>query len=148
MMNRGTAKTVLAGAALALALAGCASRPLARQPGARVGEASVAFKDNTDGSTRIDLTVTGLEEPERLVPPAYTYVGWVRSDENSPAQNLGPLAFDKDFRGRLQAVAPLQSFEFFVTAEATSQADQPSRLPLLWTSRNKPASTFDMIGRN
>jgi len=147
MSTNAMARTVLA-AACAAFVAGCAPRPLARHPEARVGEAGVAFKDNTDGSTRIDLAVTGLEEPERLVPPAYTYVAWVRSGADAPAQNLGPLNFDKELRGRLQAVTPLRSFEFFVTAEATSQAEQPTRLPLLWTSRNVPASTFDVIGRN
>src|SRR5687767_3998144 len=118
MNTRRTKRGGLAGAACALLFAaeGCSSRRMAKLPDARVGEASVAFKDNTDGSVRIDARVAALEEPERLVPPAYTYVGWVRGGPDEPAQNLGALALDKDLNGRLQAVTQLKSFEFFVTA--------------------------------
>ena len=96
---------------------------------------TVKFKRVEGDDTGIELKVRNLAEPEQLSPPGYAYVAWVRSTPEDSPQNVGALDLGPDLGGVLQAETPLRRFELFVTAEATSDAPQPTGPLLLWANR-------------
>jgi hypothetical protein len=124
-------------AAVALSLSSCGtvegSRRLKRAD-ALLPHASgvVKFKRLSGEDTLIDLRVKRLAEPDKLTPPGYMYVAWVRGSVDDPPQNVGSLVLDKDMRGELRTITPLQRFEVFVTAESASDVEKPSGERLLW----------------
>ena len=127
-------------AAAVPALAGCAStgiggRRLSRSADVSAAEGTVKFKRIGGDDTRITLDVKNLEEPEELLQPGYTYVAWVRRSPEEPPQNVGALCLDDKLDGTLRTETPLRRFELFVTAEATSDAAEPTGERLLWASR-------------
>ena len=132
--------SLIAIAAVVVALSGCAElsggRQLSRSPEIPAAEGVVKFKTIAGDDTAIDLRVTHLAEPDQLSRPGYTYVAWVRETEENLPQNVGALNLGRDRKGVLKAVTPLHRFAFFVTAEATSDAEQPTGEPLLWASRD------------
>ena len=145
--NRGMNKT-LGGfmTAAALALGGCASLTGTTLDSARseaklsvdkaleTAEGTAAFAQAKNQNVAVEVRVKHLPKPERLSPPGITYVVWVRPDRDEPAQNVGALAVDKDLSGTLSTLTPLHNFELFITAESTSQTQEPNGRPLLWTS--------------
>ncbi|MBI3549272.1 MAG: hypothetical protein HY078_09550 [Elusimicrobia bacterium] len=124
--------------AAAGAFSGCAtSPPLSTSPLIPAAEAKVKFERTRNDNTEINLRVKHLAEPEKLTPPAHTYVAWMRSSKDAAPQNIGALVVDKNLTGELQSLTPMHSFELFVTAEASGQVQQPTGKPLLWTNYNQ-----------
>ncbi len=97
-------------------------------------EGTAKFKPTSNDNTSIDLTVKHLAHPERLTPPATTYVVWLQHANGAPPQNIGALKVDDQLTGTLDTVTPQHSFDLFITAENNSQIDKPSGQKLLWTS--------------
>ena len=132
-------KCILTGALAAL-LSACAAldfggRRLNRSPEIHAAEGSVKFSEIGGDDTGIELRVKNLKDPEEMSPPGYTYVAWVRSTPYDPPHNVGALDLNEDLSGVLKAETPLRRFEFFVTAEPTSDAAEPTGRRLLWASR-------------
>ena len=130
-------KTAMIASALGLfgALSGCGGAPkLNTSSEIPAAEASVKFERTRNDNTEIDLRVKHLADPEKLTPPAQTYVAWVRADKDEAPQNIGGLVVDDKLNGKLKTVTPMHSFELFVTAEASGQVRKPTGKPLLWTS--------------
>jgi hypothetical protein len=100
-------------------------------------EGDVKFSPVKNDNTGIDLRVKHLAEPEKLTPPAQTYVAWIRNGKDAAPQNIGALTVDKELTGELSTVTPLHAFDLFVTAEASGQVQQPAGQPLLWTSYSR-----------
>ncbi len=98
-------------------------------------EGEVRFRRVSGNDVAIDLAVKHMKEPERLDPPAWAYVAWVRGSREEPAMNVGMISVAKDRTGELKAVTQLRRFEFFVTAEPSATVEEPSGEPLLWTNR-------------
>lgn len=118
-------------------LAGCASRGGHLTGSALAGAADgfVRFELTPADNVMISLKIRHLPDPEKLEPPAWAYVAWIRTSAGSPPLNLGPLNLGKDLNGELKTVTQLREFELFVTAEPTAVVDRPSGEPLLWASR-------------
>ena len=100
-------------------------------------EGTVKINKTTNGNTSIDVLVKHLAKPDKLTPPASTYVVWVRGSKEAAPQNVGALVVDKNLSGELQTTTPLSSFDLFITAEESIQVQQPSGQQLLWTSYNR-----------
>jgi hypothetical protein len=129
---------VMTGLAVAAALGGCATyggTRLAGSPELSRADGSVRFRKTVDRGTRIDVRVKNMPEPDGLTPPGYAYIAWVQRDPESDAENVGAIPVDKHREGLLRTMTPLREFDFFVTAEPTSDAGRPSGPPLLWTRR-------------
>ncbi len=134
-------KLAVAVLATALSSSGCATlglggrsrQNLSTSPTMPASEGNVRFAAASNDNTSIELTVKHLAHPEKLTPPASTYVVWTRTTKDAPPQNIGALSVDKNLIGTLTTVSPLHRFELFVTAEGSGQVQQPSGPPLLWT---------------
>lgn len=123
-------------AAAAAALTSCAAlgggRTLSRGPDLPAAEGEIRFRRMDARATGVELQVRHLKEPERLSPPGYAYVAWVRGARESPVRNLGGLVLRHDRSGELRALTEPGCSEVFVTVEATSDAERPSGRRLLW----------------
>lgn len=120
------------------ALSSCAAlgggRTLAIGPDAPAAVGKVRFTRMAGSATAVDLRVRHLPPPERLDPPGYAYVAWVRAAREDPPLNLGGLVMRDDRSGELRALTELACTELFVTAEATSDAERPTGRRLLWAA--------------
>ena len=101
-------------------------------PDIPAAEGKVKFGNGDNGNTTIYLSVKYLADPQKLQPPASTYVAWVSESKGSPAQNIGALKVDNHHKGTLKTLTPLRAFQLFVTAEASSQVQAPTGSRLLW----------------
>ena len=123
-------------------LSGCATLfggpgpMLSVSPTIPAAEGTVRFARTSNDNTSIHLKVHHLANPEKLTPPATTYVVWVRSDPSAPFQNIGALIVDGNLTGTLNTVTPQHSFALSITAEANGQVQEPTGPPLLWLDHN------------
>ncbi len=96
-------------------------------------EGSVRFSTTKNDNTSIVLKVKHLAHPYKLTPPASSYVVWTKANKDAAPQSIGALKVDSDLSGSLFAETPLHSFSLFITAEGSSQVQQPTGASLLWT---------------
>jgi hypothetical protein len=134
--------TVLA-AAVAL-LPGCAtfgggSRGvvLSTSPSEPSAEGTARFNVTKNDNTGIDVEVKHLAHPDKLTPPANSYVVWTKSNVSPTPQNIGAMKVDADLNGSFVAETPLHAFDLFVTAETSGQAQAPTGASLLWTTYSR-----------
>lgn len=130
--------------AAALALGGCSSLPRSQGSAKLIASTAIPAVEGTaqfgrtdDDNTSVALRVRHLARPERLTPPAATYVVWLRPTKNEAAQNIGALAVDDGLNGELRAITPFKAFELFITAESAADVREPSGEPLLWTTYHR-----------
>ncbi len=131
--------------AVTLATSGCAALGIGGKGVSRLEATSMLpavegrakFTTTVNDNTRIVLTVKHLAHPAKLSPPASHYVVWTRATKEAPAQNIGALVVDEDLNGKLVTETSLHSFDLFITAEDSSQVQQPSGQPLLWMSYSR-----------
>lgn len=125
-------------AAAAAALSSCAGlfggRPLSRGPDLPAAVGEVSFTRLAGSGTAVEVRVENLVEPDRLNPPGYAYVAWVRTGREGPPSNLGFLSLRGDSSGELRALTALDCSELFITAEATGDAERPTGRRLLWAA--------------
>jgi hypothetical protein len=135
--------TMAAAAMIAVILFGCAMMSSSKQPRLSVSptipaaEGTAKIEKAENGNTSIVVVVRHLAEPGKLTPPANAYVVWVRGGKDAAPQNVGALAVDKNLSGELRTTTPLATFDLFITAEESGQAQQPTGKQLLWTSYNR-----------
>jgi hypothetical protein len=110
-------------------------RALSGGPELPEASGTVTFHRLGPHCTGIDLQVKHLSEPEKLLPPGYTYVAWVQKSPEDRPRNVGALNVGADLNGELRTMTPLRRFDLFVTDEATSDAAAPAGPRLLWASR-------------
>jgi hypothetical protein len=106
---------------------------LTTSPSMPAAEGSVRFSTTKNDNTSIILSVKHLAYPDRLTPPAGSYVVWTKANKDAAAQSIGALKVDTGLAATLLAETPLHSFSLFITAEASGQVQQPTGEPLLWT---------------
>jgi hypothetical protein len=128
----------------AVTMSGCAmlgggsgSTSLSTSPTMPAAEGGAVYSVTKNDNTRIALSVKHLAHPEKLTPPASSYIVWTRATKDAPAQSIGALVVDKNLTGELDAETPLHSFALFITAEASGQVQQPAGQPLLWTNYSR-----------
>jgi hypothetical protein len=91
-------------------------------PGAR---AEVAISKDSNGNTRLKMTVQHLANLENLTPRASAYVVWLQ-ERSGNSENQGQLKMDKNLKATFETVTPLKSFDVFVTAEQDARVKGPS----------------------
>lgn len=131
--------------AVTLVMSGCAALGMGGRGVSRLEtspmlpsvEGNARFSVTVNDNTSITLTVKHLAKPERLTPPASHYVVWTRATKDTAAQNIGALVVDKKLNGKIVTETSLHSFDLFITAEDSSQIQQPSGQPLLWMSYSR-----------
>jgi|CXWL01.1.fsa_nt_gi hypothetical protein len=120
---------------LAAFLSGCTSaQKLSASTTIPAAEGSLECGKADNDNTRIKLKVKHLASPERLVPPASTYVVWTRTGKSDAPQNIGALTVDGELTGRLETVTAQRSFEVFITPEASGQVKEPEGDELMWAN--------------
>ncbi len=124
--------------ALAAVLSGCTgAQKLSASSTIPAAEGHLDCGKAANDNTSVDLKVKHLANPERLTPPASTYVVWIRTDKTAIPQNIGALTVDNDLTGRLKTVTPQRHFELFLTAEASGQVETPTGEELMWANCNR-----------
>ena len=91
-------------------------------PGAR---AEVEISKDSNGNTRLKMTVQHLANLENLTPRASAYVIWLQ-ERGGNSENQGQLKMDKNLAATFETVTPFKRFDVFVTAEQDSRATGPS----------------------
>ncbi len=118
-----------------LGLGGSDKTKLAVSPKDPSAEGIVTTSAARNGNVSVDVTAKHLANPERLDPPASTYVVWIKPQgSQGRAQNMGALKVDRNLRGTLDTVVPWKSFELFITPERQSDAQQPYGERLMWAT--------------
>ena len=103
-----------------------------RVPGAQ-GE--IRVKDAGNNNTGVQVRVKHLATPAKIESTATTFMVWAKPlSELGRVQPLGALTVNKDLTGELDATTPLRNFEVFVTAESSSQLQDPRGERLLWAT--------------
>ena len=101
-------------AALA-AVSGCASFGfggnsevrLSTSPSNPAAEGTARFSVSKNDNTNIELRVKHVAHPERLTPPASSYVVWIKTNKDAAPQNIGALKVDDELNGSLLAETSL-----------------------------------------
>jgi outer membrane protein OmpA-like peptidoglycan-associated protein len=114
------------------------------------GEAKVQAKE---GTTSIQVTITGLVPPSKLGSEFLTYVLWVVTPDGRTG-NTGEILIDKNGAGKLNATTPAQTFSLIVTAEPYFAVRIPSEMVVLENDTRKntkgqifPVNDFRLMKR-
>ena len=140
-----TVSAAVLAAAMAAFLPGCSTFGwggnsevnLSTSPSMPASEGSARFSVSKNDNTLIDLRVKHLAHPEKLTPPASSYVVWIQANKDAAPQNVGALKVDSDLNGAITAETALHSFGLFVTAEGAGQVQTPTGAQLLWTTYSR-----------
>jgi len=104
---------------------------IALEPTSQVqaAEGTVQAKSTDQGNVELEVEVEHMAPPEHVAPGTRFYVVWAKETgklETEPAQNIGSLTIDKNAKGKLKTLTPLEKFELFVTPEAQPNAKEPT----------------------
>lgn len=111
------------------------STELATSPKVPAAQGQLSIKDAGNNNTGVELRVQHLANPYKIDPGATTFMVWAKPfAEIARVQPLGALAVNKDLSAELNATTPLKNFELFVTAESSSQVQEPQGDRLLWAT--------------
>lgn len=96
-----------------------------RAPGADARVIADVASDQ--GQTHLEIDVTNLPPPARVVPTATTYLVWYRKDSSSTWARIGGLKYEEgDREGKLSGSVPEVAFDLIVVAEASESPASPS----------------------
>ncbi len=97
----------------------------AKAPGADAHiVADVRAKQN---QTQLEITITNLAPPGRVLENATSYLAWYRTADSKPWVRLGALQYDESSReASFSASVPEVSFELQVSAELGLDTASPS----------------------
>ncbi len=126
--------------ALAALLSGCAmfapkkSTPLKVSAALPSTDGFVYTRKARNGNYSLSLSIRCMPKPQRLTPPAETYVVWTRNAANAkaPWENMGALQASKKKTATFATVTPLDQFEVWITTEPSTEAAAPTGPRLLW----------------
>lgn len=101
-------------------------------------EGSVKVKKDKNNNYNIDLDVTRLADPKRLMEAKETYVVWMDTKRNG-TKNLGQLKtssglFSRTLKSSLETVTPFKPTRFFITAEDNASVQYPGGVMVLSTT--------------
>ena len=100
------------------------------------GDAKVEIKEK-QGSSRIQLTVKGLQPPTQLGAEFLTYVLWVVTPDGRTG-NSGEILLDKNGEAwNMRVTSPAQTFSLIVTAEPYFAVRMPSEMVVLQSEPRK-----------
>lgn len=111
------------------------STELATSAKVPAAQGQLKIKDAGNNNTGIELRIKHLANPYKIDAGATTFMVWAKPlAETSRVHPLGALTVDKDLSATLDATTPLKNFELFVTAESSSQVQEPQGDRLLWAT--------------
>lgn len=97
-----------------------------------VGEIDVVAGDGANGNGSFTVRVEHLGDPGKLDASATTYIVWIKPNKDDAKEtNMGALSVDSSQSGKVTFNTPFKEFEVTVTAEAATDAAQPSGRVLL-----------------
>lgn len=88
-------------------------------------------KDNL-GTTAAEIKISDLKAPHEISQDKKYYTLWAE-DETGSFANLGNIKLKDDRSGKLWAATKFDKLRFIITAEKSSNADQPSETAILQT---------------
>ena len=100
-------------------------------------EGSVKIKKDKNNNHSINVSVTHLAPPSKLLPPQKTYVVWMAT-ENNGIKNIGQLhssgsLFSKTLKASLKTVSSFKPTSFYITGEDDYDAQYSSSFVVLST---------------
>ncbi len=100
--------------------------------------AKIKLSKDQNQNNLVEMTVTGLADPERLSPSRKTYVVWMETKD--AIRNVGQLKSETSYfssarKATLKAVTPFKPLRFFVTAENNPGIARPSGQTVLTTEK-------------
>lgn len=111
------------------------STELATSAKVPAAQGQLNIKDVGNNNTGLELRIQHLANPYKIDPGATTFMVWAKPfAETARVYPLGALTVNKDLSAELNATTPLKNFEVFVTAESSSQVQEPQGDRLLWAT--------------
>ena len=111
------------------------STELATSAKVPAAQGQLKISDAGNNNTGVELRVQHLARPTKIDSTATTFMVWAKPlAETARVHPLGALTVNDDLSAQLNATTPLKSFEVFVTAESSSQVQEPQGDRLLWAT--------------
>lgn len=129
----GTRQILCLVALTAVAAAGCTERkpvPLQRAQTVPAATGQIEAAKTGQGNTKLEVEVEHLAPPQNVAPGAQVYIVWAQA-KDAPPQNVGAMMLDKDLKGKLETVTPLDTFHVSITPEASPNAQTPTNEPIM-----------------
>jgi hypothetical protein len=87
-------------------------------------EGTVEARQTDNGNNHVKINLKHMAPAMKVDPEAATYVAWVAPIGGKPV-NIGALRVDDNLKASLDATTPLQSFDVYITAEASPTVQEP-----------------------
>ena len=111
------------------------STELATSAKVPAAQGQLSVKDAGNNNTGVELRIQHLANPYNIDRGATTFMVWAKPfAESARVYPLGALTVNKDLSAELNATTPFKDFEVFVTAESSSQVQEPQGDRLLWAT--------------
>lgn len=104
--------------------------PLVADPSIPAAAGTIHFEHDKNHNIKFHIDTKHLARPDQLTPPKSVYVVWIQPRGKDPV-NAGELTVDNKLDGSFRGTTPYQTFDVFVTAEDSANADHPSGMQLL-----------------
>ena len=111
------------------------STQLATSAKVPAAQGQLKITDAGNNNTGVELRVQHLATPTKVDRSATTFMVWAKPyAEATRVHPLGALTVNDDLSAQLNATTPLKNFEVFITAESSSQVQEPQGDRLLWAT--------------
>lgn len=111
------------------------STELATSSRVPAAQGQLKISDAGNNNTGVELRVKHLATPTKIDRSATTFMVWAKPfAETARVHPLGALTVNDDLSAQLNATTPLKNFEVFITAESSSQVQEPQGERLLWAT--------------
>jgi hypothetical protein len=112
-------------ALLSVGALGAKTFPLTSSQAVPAAAGKVEVKKDKNGNNELTIKAEHLAKPDRLTPPATTYIVWFQEHNGEP-MSQGDLKVTKDLTGEFKATTRLSNFDVFITAEGDPTTKNPS----------------------
>ena len=113
---------------ICVALAG--DVPLIADPSVPAAAGNIDYLHDKNHNIKYHIDTKHLARPNSLTPAKQVYVVWIQPRGKDP-MNAGELRVDDKLNGSFRGTTPFQTFDVFITAEDSANAEHPSGPPLL-----------------
>ena len=111
------------------------STELATSAKVPAAQGQLKISDAGNNNTGVELRVKHLATPTKIDRSATTFMVWAKPfADTARVHPLGALTVNDDLSAQLNATTPLKNFEVFITAESSSQVQEPQGERLLWAT--------------
>jgi len=101
-------------------------------------QGSVKMAKDRNGNYNLNINIVNLAPPQRLQPPASTYLVWMDTEGNG-TKNLGKITssdnlLSKTLKGSLTSVTRFKPSKVYITAENDATVSSPGELVVMTTN--------------